>query len=158
MPPTPYLEIDKLDCSNVLVDRERIYKVLPHRHEFERLDAIVHLDVENGLMAGYHDVRGDEFWVRGHIPGRPIFPGVMMVETAAQLVSYYVWCAAKMDGFLGFAALDDVKFRGAVEPGHRLILVGKMLELRPPRRCKGSVQGFVDGKMVFESTITGMWL
>jgi len=158
MPPTPYLDIQTLDCDNVLVDRKEIYKVLPHRYEFERLDAIVHIDIENGLMAGYHDARDDEFWVRGHIPGRPIFPGVLIIETAAQLVSYHVWKATNVEGFLGFAALDDVKFRGAVEPGQRLLLVGKMIELRPPRRCKGGVQGFVDGRMCFEGVITGMWI
>ncbi len=157
MPPTPYLDINTLDLENVLVDREGIYKVLPHRHEFMRLDAIVHMDIESGLMAGYHDLTEDEFWVRGHIPGRPIFPGVMMIETAAQLVSYYTMTASKQEGFLGFAAVDDVKFRGSVTHGQRLVMVGKMIEIRA-RRCKGGVQGFVDGKMVFEGTITGMRL
>ena len=158
MPPTPYLDIATLDCNNVLVDKKGIYEVLPHRYEFERLDAIIHLDVEAGLMAGFYDATEEDFWVRGHIPGRPILPGVMMIETAAQLVSYYVWKASQVAGFLGFAAVDEVKFRGVVEPGQRLVLVGKMLELRPPRRCKGGIQGFVDGKMCFESVITGMWI
>ncbi len=158
MPPTPYLDVAKLDIKNVLVDREEIYKVLPHRYEFMRLDAIVHLDVENMVVAGYHDVKADEFWVRGHIPGQPIFPGVLMIETAAQLVSYYALTASKTDGFLGFAAVDDVKFRDSVKPGQRLVMVGKMVEIRLPRRCVGDIQGFVDGKMVFEGRITGMWL
>lgn len=158
MPPTPHLDVAKLDIKNVLVDREGIYKVLPHRYEFMRLDAIVHLDVENQVMAGYHDVKDDEFWVRGHIPGQPIFPGVLMIETAAQLVSYYTMTASKTDGFLGFAAVDDVKFRDSVKPGQRVIMVGKMVEIRLPRRCVGDTQGFVDGKMVFEGRITGMWL
>jgi 3-hydroxyacyl-[acyl-carrier-protein] dehydratase len=157
MPPTPFLDIDSLDLNNVLVDEDGIYSVLPHRHEFQRLSAIVHLDIESGVMAGYKNLTEDEFWVRGHIPGRPIFPGVMMIETAAQLVSYYTMTAEKRDGFLGFAAVDDVKFRGSVLPGQRVVMVGKMLEMRP-RRCKGAAQGFVDGKMVFEGVITGMWL
>ena len=158
MPPTPYLDVAKLDLKNILVDQEGIYSVLPHRYEFMRLDAIVHMDVENGVMAGYHDVRNDEFWIRGHIPGQPIFPGVMMIETAAQLVSYYAMIATKTEGFLGFAAVDDVKFRGSVSPGQRIVMVGRMVEIRPPRRCVGEAQGFVDGRMVFESRTTGMWL
>jgi len=157
MPPTPFLDINTLDLDNVLANHAEIYGVLPHRHEFERLDAIVYLNTEEVLMAGYHDVRDDEFWVRGHIPGRPIFPGVMMIETAAQLVSYYMMTASKQEGFLGFSAVDEVKFRGSVGPGDRLVMVGKMVEVRK-RRCKGAIQGFVNGNMVFEGIITGMWL
>jgi len=158
MPPQPYLDISQLDMNNILVDKDGIYAVLPHRYEFARLDAIVHQDEQAGLMAGYHDLRDDEFWVRGHIPGRPIFPGVMMVETAAQLVCYNVMATSEaQSGFLGFGGVDGVKFRGSVLPGQRVILVGKMLEIRP-RRCRGAVQGFVDGRMVFEGEITGMWL
>ena len=157
MPPQPYLDISQLDFDNILVDKAGIYDVLPHRFEFARLDAIVHLDEPGQLIAGYRDLAEDEFWVRGHIPGRPIFPGVMMVETAAQLVCYYVMAKEKRNGFLGFGGVDGVKFRGSVLPGQRIVLVGKMLEVRP-RRCKGSVQGFVEGQMVFEGEITGMWL
>ena len=158
MPPTPFLDIESLDLSNIVVDEEGIYSVLPHRYEFQRLHAIVYLDTESQIMVGYSDVREDEFWVRGHIPGRPIFPGVMMIETAAQLVSYYTMAVEnRKDGFLGFSAVDDVKFRGSVQPGQRIIMVGKMLEMRP-RRCKGAVQAFVAGKMVFEGVITGMWI
>ena len=157
MPPKPYIDIKKLDFDNVVASKEEIYKILPHRHDFMRLDAIVSLDTETMVMAGYHDVRDDEFWVRGHIPGRPIFPGVMMIETAAQLVSYYVMTTTHRSGFLGFCGVEDVKFRGSVVPGDRIIMLGKMIEIRP-RRCKGEGQAFVNGKMVFEGMITGMWL
>ena len=109
------------------------------------------------VMAGYRDVKADEFWVRCHIPGRPIFPGVLMIETAAQMVSYYVMSLNPDKGFMGFGGVDDVKFRGVVEPGHRLIMVGKLIEYRP-RRCIGATQGYVDGKLVYEGTITGLWI
>jgi len=159
MPPTPFFDLNKLDFDNVQVSHEEIYSLLPHRYEFERIDSIIMMDSEEGVMAGYHDLTEDEFWVKGHIPGRPLFPGVMMIETAAQMVSYYTMTIApNQEGkFLGFSAVDDVKFRGSIEPGQRLVMVGKMVEIRP-RRCKGAVQGFVDGKMVFEGLITGMWL
>ena len=156
MPPKPYLDIKTLDFDNVVANKEEIYKILPHRYEFERLDAIVHMEPEK-MVAGYHDVREDDFWVRGHIPGRPIFPGVMMIETAAQLVSYCVMAGSNHTDFLGFGGVDDVKFRGGVGLGDRIVMIGKMVEIRP-RRCKGEVQGFVNGKMVFQGLITGMWL
>ena len=82
---------------------------------------------------------------------------VMMIETAAQLVSHYAMSASQREGFLGFAAVEDVKFRGTVGPGQRIIMLGKMIELRP-RRCIGQTQGFVDGKIVYEGRITGMWI
>jgi 3-hydroxyacyl-[acyl-carrier-protein] dehydratase len=143
--------------DHVLINREGIYKVNPHRYEFQQLDGIFIADYDRGMMAGYRDVRDDEFWVRGHIPGRPIFPGVLMIEAAAQLVSYYVMSRRHEEGFLGFGGVDGVKFRGTVSPGQRIILLGQMLELRA-RRCVGAVQAFVDGRMVFEGKITGMWL
>ena len=80
------------------------------------------------------------------------------VETAAQLVSYGAQkLSEEQDGFLGFAAVDGVKFRGSVSPGQTIIMVGKMLEIRK-RRCVGATQGFVDGTMVYEGLITGMWI
>ena len=115
------------------------------------------VDEDRMVMAGYRDVRDDEFWVRGHIPGRPIFPGVLMIETAAQLVSYYAMRKMPKQGFLGFGGVDDVKFRGSVVPGDRIVMVGKMVEVRR-RRCVGDTQAFVNGNMVYEGRITGMWL
>jgi 3-hydroxyacyl-[acyl-carrier-protein] dehydratase len=157
MPPDPFLDISKLDFDNPVVDKNGIYNLLPHRHEFEMLDGIVYYNVEDKLLAGYRDVGEDEFWVRGHIPGKPIYPGILMIETAAHLVSYASMRIFGDLGFLGFSAVDQVKFRGTVGPGQRLVMVGRMDEAKK-RRCKGSTQGFVDGKMVFEGIIVGMWL
>jgi 3-hydroxyacyl-[acyl-carrier-protein] dehydratase len=157
MPPKPFLDLSALDVNKVIATHADIYKVNPHRHEFELLDGILMLDRQQGLVAGYRDARSDEFWVRGHIPGRPIFPGVLMIETAAQLVSYYVMSQEPGKGFLGFGGVEGVKFRGAVTPGQRIIMTGRMVECRP-RRCVGETQAFVDGNMVYEGLITGMWL
>ncbi|MHC4294921.1 MAG: 3-hydroxyacyl-ACP dehydratase FabZ family protein, partial [Planctomycetota bacterium] len=137
--------------------RQEIYQVNPHRYEFQQIDGIYFIDHDEKAMAGYRDLREDEFWVRGHIPGRPIFPGVLMIETAAQLVSYYVMSTMPDKGFMGFAAVDGVKFRGQVAPGQRVIMVGKMVEIKS-RRCVGATQAFVDGKQVYEGIITGMWI
>ena len=157
MPREPILDISKIDADKVAVTREEISKVNPHRFEFQQLDGIYFIDYEEKIMAGFRDVRDDEFWVRGHIPGRPIFPGVLMIETAAQLVSYYVMSETPEKGFLGFAGVDNVKFRGQVAPGHRIVLVGRMVEIKA-RRCIGDTQAFVDGKQVFQGLITGMWI
>ena len=157
MPPTQLVDLSTIELEKVLVDQEGIYRVNPHRHEFQQLTAIVHLDRQAGLIVGYRDVRDDEFWVAGHIPGRPIFPGVLMIEAAAQLVSYFAGTIRSEQGFLGFSGVDDVKFRGSVVPGQRIDLVGKLVQIRS-RRIIGHTQGFVDGEMVFEARITGMWI
>jgi 3-hydroxyacyl-[acyl-carrier-protein] dehydratase len=159
MPPKPLVDLSTIRFDKVLVDRDGIYKVNPHGFEFRQLDGIYALDRRNGTLVGCREVRDDEFWVRGHIPGRPIFPGVLMIETAAQLVSYYVMSdpSSPRGGFLGFGGVDGVKFRSAVVPGKRIIMVGKMIEMRP-RKITGATQGFVDGQMVYEGTIMGMWI
>ena len=157
MPPKPLYDPSSIDQDLVEVPREDIYKVCPHRYEFQQLDGIFFIDPAAKLMAGYRDVRDDEFWVRGHIPGRPIFPGVLMIETAAHMVSYHAMRVFPGKGFLGFGGVDKVKFRGTVVPGQRIILVAAMVEVRA-RRCVGAAQAFVDGNMVFEGVITGLWV
>ena len=157
MPAKPLFDMSKFDVNTVIVDSDGIDAVNPHRFEFKQLDGMFYLDHEAGEMAGFRDVKADEFWVRGHIPGRPLFPGVLMIETAAQMVSYYAKKYEPDGGFVGFGGVDNVKFRGEIKPGQRIILLGKMVEMRR-RRCKGDVQGYVDGKLVFEGTITGMWI
>src|SRR3954451_10069858 len=89
MPPEALFDPAQLDLSRVIADREAIRRVNPQRFHMEQLDAIVLLDPERSLVVGYKDVRPDEFWVPGHMPGRPVLPGVLMCEAAAQLCSYY---------------------------------------------------------------------
>jgi len=157
MPPEPLFDLSTVDTSHVEVDREGIGEVNPHRYEFQQLDGIFFLDREGWRIAGFRDVRDDEFWVRGHIPGRPIFPGVLMIEAAAQLISYCAGQRYPDRGFMGFGGVDKVKFRGQVIPGQRIILIARMEEFRS-RRCSGAAQGFVDGQMVFEGVLSGLWV
>ena len=157
MPAPPLFDMSKVDPDRIVVDAEGIRAVNPQRFEFAQLDAVCYLDRELNEIAGVRDLRADEFWVRGHVPDRPLFPGVLMMETAAQLVSYYVMSETPEGGFMGFGGIDQVKFRGGVEPGQRIIMLGKTVEKRR-RRVIGATQAYVDGKMVYEGVITGMWL
>jgi len=156
MPPQTLLDIGSVDLSSTVVTREQIYEVIPHRYEFALLDGFCHLDLQTREMVAYKEVRGDDYWVRGHIPGRPLMPGVLMIEASAQMISYFVKVASPHDGFMGFGGVDNVKFRGQVVPGDRLVLVGKMEEIRPGRRAIGVAQGLVNGTMVYEGRITGL--
>ena len=157
MPPPPILDPATLDFSKPVATREEIARVNPHRHEFALLDAVVLADLEHGLFAGFHDVQPDDWWVRGHVPGRPLFPGVLMIECAAQLASYLTHQILGVDRFVGLAGVDQVKYRGTVEPPCRFVVVGKLMEVRA-RRTQCATQGYVNGTMVFEAVITGMLL
>src|SRR5262245_7385491 len=90
MPPPLIVDPMSLDLSRVVADREAIRRVNPQRFELEQLTAIVLMDREQEIIAGYKDVGADEFWVRGHLPDYPLLPGVLICEAAAQLCSYYI--------------------------------------------------------------------
>ncbi|MHC4954080.1 MAG: 3-hydroxyacyl-ACP dehydratase FabZ family protein [Planctomycetota bacterium] len=156
MPPAAFVDLRELDLDTLAFDRDAIRAHNPHRYEFELLHGVVHFDPEAGIIVGEHHAAEDAFWTRGHIPGRPIFPGVLMIETAAQLCSFY-WIEALPDqtSFFGFGGIENTRFRGVVKPGDRLVIVAKSVQLKP-RRAIFDAQGFVDGKMVFESRIIGV--
>src|SRR5690606_31456615 len=98
-------------------------------------------------IIGYKDVTADEFWVEGHIPGRPLFPGVLMIEAGAQLASFYTKHVLKWPGFVGFGGVDRVKFRQQVLPGSRLYIIGERKWERH-RRIGCDIQGMIDGNLV----------
>src|SRR5881392_3346915 len=119
MPPPLILDPAGLDLDRVVADREAIRKVNPQRFEMEQLTAIVLVDRQQRMVAGYKDIRDDEFWVRGHMPDFPLFPGVLICEAAAQLGAYYVVSGGDIaEGhFLGFGGMEGVRFRGPIRPG-----------------------------------------
>ena len=157
MPHPLLVNLDELDLTRVTVGIEEIREVNLQRDEMEQLSGIIAYRPDEGLAVAFKDVRPDEFWVRGHIPGRPLFPGVLMIEAAAQLSSfYYKMSLGKEDArFVGFGGVTDVKFRKTVEPGDRLIILARCRELKS-RRAIFDTQEVVDGALVFEGTIIGM--
>jgi 3-hydroxyacyl-[acyl-carrier-protein] dehydratase len=158
MPPAPLVDPTTIDTSRVLVDRDGIRRYNPQRFEMEQLSAIVLLDQKEKLIIGYKDVDADEFWVRGHMPDYPLLPGVLMCEAAAQLSSFYCKSVGLFeDGFVGFGGMEDVRFRGQVRPGDRLVLVGKGLRVHR-RHSIFDVQGFVGANMVFHGKVLGVMI
>lgn len=156
MPPVLHLNPECIDFTRVVADTEKIREVNPQRFEMEQLTAIVYLDPEQHIIAGYKDVRPDEFWVRGHMPGYPLMPGVLMCEAAAQLCGYYISTQGYGAGdFIGFGGMENVRFRGVVRPGDRLVLIGKALRLHR-RQTIFNVQGFVGSTIVFHGDIIGV--
>jgi 3-hydroxyacyl-[acyl-carrier-protein] dehydratase len=156
MPPPLLFDISNIDLNGKpLFEKEAIMKHNPQSFEMQQLDGILWYDKENFLILGYKDVTENEFWVKGHIPDRPIMPGVIMVEAAAQLSSFFVKEIYELKGFIGFAGIDSAKFRGLVEPGSRLYLLAHITTFKR-RKYTCSVQGLVDGTLVFETVVSGL--
>lgn len=153
----PIIDPLSLDFSQVVADLEAIHKVLPQRHEMEQLTAIVIDDPDQGLVVGYKDVTEDEFWVRGHMPGVPLMPGVIMCEAAAQVCSYHVMANKLMEAeVLGFGGLDEVRFRAPVRPGDRLVIAAQRLQLRPKTIVRCHFQCFVGAEIACSGEMRGI--
>jgi 3-hydroxyacyl-[acyl-carrier-protein] dehydratase len=146
-----------LDFDNIIADAAEIRKYNPQRYEMEQLTAIIFEDLTRHICAGYKDVSQDEFWVRGHMPNMPLLPGVLMLEAAAQMCSYF---SQRYDllgcEMIGFGGLEDVKFRDPVLPGDRLVVLCEMTKLRRGRLVVTKFQGLVGDRLVVEGILKGI--
>lgn len=160
MPPPLLIDLSKIDLNaEPIYNKEAICRVNPQRYEMQHLDGILWYDKENALILGYKDVTHNEFWIRGHIPSRPLMPGVIMIEAAAQLSSFFMKEIFREEGFIGFAGIESAKFRSVIEPGSKLFLLGhitKYIKKQRTTHVTTEVQGIVAGNMVFEATVSGM--
>lgn len=132
-------------------------KALPHGPEFRFLDRLLSLSPgKEGV--GEYKVRGDEFYLRGHLPGEPIFPGVLLVEAGAQLAGV----VAQEDPYhpslprLKLTALRGVKILGSARPGQTLRLEAAITG-RLGSLVQAKASAFVAGVRVMsaELTLTG---
>jgi 3-hydroxyacyl-[acyl-carrier-protein] dehydratase len=135
------------------IEAAEIMRILPHRYPFLLVDRIVEL--EPGKRAvGLKAVTANEPQFTGHFPGRPIMPGVLMVEALAQTAGVAVMTLEAYRGKLGlFAGIDDCRFRRMVVPGDTLLL---KVEVEKLRGMFGRVRGVasVDGEVAVEATLS----
>lgn len=129
---------------------EEIRELLPHRYPFALVDRII--DYVPGQKAvGIKNVTINEPFFPGHIPPRPIMPGVLIVESMAQVGGVVLCLLPGMRGkFFAFAGIDKVRFRRPVIPGDQLIMTVELLSFKQKRIAKMQGQGTVDGQLVVE--------
>jgi 3-hydroxyacyl-[acyl-carrier-protein] dehydratase len=136
---------------------DEIRKYNKQRFEMEQLTGILYENIEEGVCVGYKDITEQEFWVPGHMPGFALMPGVIMCEVAAQLSSYFSTKHRIMDdsATMGFAGLDQVRFRGMVRPGDRLVMQAKLITVRKILITAKFV-GLVNNELICEGVIKGV--
>ena len=151
-----------VDLSNVqvdppLADLDEIRKYNPQRHEMEQLTGIAYIDNDKHICVGFKDITDQEFWCRGHMPGMPLMPGVIMCEAAAQLASFYTQRFDLLGSeMVGFGGLEDVRFRDPVVPGDRLFVITELSRVRRGRLIVARFQGVVDNRIVFDGVLKGI--
>ncbi len=126
---------------------EEISELLPHRYPFALVDRII--DYVPGQKAvGIKNVTINEPFFPGHIPARPIMPGVLIVESMAQVGGVVLTLLPGMKGkFFAFAGIDKVRFRRPVVPGDQLIMTVELLSFKQKRIAKMQGEGKVDGQL-----------
>ena len=129
---------------------EEIQQILPHRYPFALVDRILEF-VPGEKAVGLKNVTFNEPYFPGHIPNRPLMPGVLMVEAMAQVGGVVLIQLPGMAGkFFAFAGIDKVRFRRPVVPGDQLIMTVELLSLKRNRIAKMQGKGEVDGQLVVQ--------
>lgn len=129
---------------------EEIRELLPHRYPFALVDRIIDYVPEKKAV-GLKNVTINEPFFQGHIPIKPIMPGVLQMEAMAQVGGVILTLLPGMKGkFFVYAGIDKVRFRRPVVPGDQLIMTVELLLFRMNRIAKMQGQGTVDGQLVVE--------
>ena len=133
--------------------REKIQEIIPHREPFLLIDEVIELTAGEGAVA-LKTVREDEWYLTGHFPGRPVMPGVLILEALAQTGAVAVLSEEENRGKMAlFAGIQDCRFKRIVEPGDVLELRCELERVRGPIG-RGKAEARVDGEIACRATLT----
>jgi 3-hydroxyacyl-[acyl-carrier-protein] dehydratase len=132
--------------------RDVIETILPHRDPFLFVDEVLELEPGVSVVAR-KQIRGDEWFLTGHFPERPVVPGVIMVEALAQACAIPVLVMPDFHGRLPlFAGIDKIRFKRIVSPGDTLTMTCEVHAMRA-QIGKGVVEARVDGQLAVRGTL-----
>lgn len=150
-------DLSAIDLTSRKLGRAELERFNPHRGPMALLDWVVWESEDHSRVVGLKHVRADEFWVAGHFPGRPMLPGVLMVEAAAQLACYQYNVRMDTPRLCAFMRIENATFRSQVLPGDDLLLLCQDVKFSR-RRFIADAQGLVQDRVAFDARITGMLL
>ena len=158
MPAAPLYDYQRFNYDKPLYHLDDIRKMNAQRHEMEQLTGIVWVDEAEGGIIGFKDYSDDEFWIKGHMPGFPLLPGVLLCESAAQLAAFFVrkYNLLKSGDFMGFGGMDEIRFRQAVFPPSRVIFLAKSIRIRPRVVAQFKIQAYVNDTLAMEGSLLGV--
>jgi len=141
------------EAQTVILDINAIQKILPHRYPFLLVDAIIEMERRKRIV-GVKNVTINEHFFLGHFPGRPVMPGVLIVEAMAQAGGLLLLQEVpdREHKLLYFVAIDDARFRRPVVPGDQLRLEVAVLSWRNSF-CKLQGTATVNGDVAAEATL-----
>ncbi len=137
-----------------IIQANEILKILPHRFPFMLVDRILEMDVEAGHIVGLKNLTFNEQFFQGHFPDNPVMPGVLQLESMAQVAGVLLNSRPGNEGKTAyFMSMNKVKFRKMVIPGDQMRLVIEVTRLRS-RMATVSGKAYVDGVVVSEADLT----
>ena len=140
----------------MILDITGIQSILPHRYPFLLVDKILEMEPKKRII-GIKNVSINEPYFQGHFPGKPIMPGVLILESMAQTGGLLLLqeISDRESKLLYFVAIDNARFRRPVVPGDQLRLEMKVVAWRG-NLCKLDGRATVDGALVAEATLMCM--
>ena len=136
-----------------MLNREEIEKIIPQRDPFLMLDRVEEYIPGESCIA-YKDVKKDEYYFKGHFPGNPIMPGVLITESLAQAGAVAILSMEENKGKNAlFGGIDKMKFKKMVIPGDTLKLEVKIIKRKGPIGV-GEAIATVDGKVAAKGELT----